>query len=207
MQMAQRESGLHSVLSLSWAYDGFQRIVGADQYRRRIVQEFLRAAPGQSVLDIGCGTAEILEHLPPVSYLGVDLSSAYIRAARARYGDRGEFLVGRADDVHLMTSRKFDLAVAVGLLHHLEDAEVERLFDVVRDLLSPGGKLIAVDCTWVEAQHPIAKFLIKRDRGLNVRTLQQTLVLAHRHFDSPLASIRSDLLRIPYTHLILECGN
>jgi SAM-dependent methyltransferase len=203
--MAQRNSGLHAVLSLSWAYNAFQHAVGAERYRRRVVEEIIRPTAGQRILDIGCGTGEVLRYLPPVEYLGVDLSPHYIQSARDRFGDRGDFFVGRADDLKLPPDRRFELAMAFGLLHHLEDAEVERLFDAVRGLLAPGGRLVTVDCTLIEGQHPLARFVIKRDRGLNVRTIDEILRLAGRHFQTPTASVHTDLLRIPYTHVVLDC--
>jgi len=203
--MAQRDSGLHAILSLSWAYDVFQHAVGAERYRRRVVEEIIRPTPGQRILDIGCGTGEVLRYLPRVEYLGIDLSTHYIQSARDRFSDRGDFFVGKADDLQLPPNRKFEAAMALGLLHHLEDAEVERLFDAVRGLLEQGGRLVTVDPTFIDGQHPLARFVIKRDRGLNVRTVDEILRLAGRHFDSPQASVRTDLLRIPYTHVVLDC--
>ena len=203
--MAQRDSGLHAVLSLSWAYNAYQHAVGAERCRRRIAEEIIRPTPGQRILDIGCGTGEILRYLPQVEYLGIDLSPYYIRSAQDRFGDRGDFFVGKADDLQLPPDRKFELAMAIGLLHHIEDTEVERFFDAVRGPLAPGGRLVTVDPTFIDGQHPLARFLIKRDRGLNVRTIDEILWLAGRHFDSPKASVRTDLLRIPYTHVVLDC--
>lgn len=203
--MAQRGSGLYAVLSLPWAFNALQRAVGRERSLRRIAEEIIRTTPGQRILDIGCGTGEILRYLPQVEYLGIDLSPRYIRSAQDRFGDRGDFFVGKADDLQLPPDRRFDLAMAIALLHHLEDTEVERFFDAVRGLLVPGGRLVTVDPTFIDGQHPLARFLIKRDRGQSVRTVDEILWLAGRHFDSPKASVRTDLVRIPYTHVVLEC--
>jgi ubiquinone/menaquinone biosynthesis C-methylase UbiE len=203
--MAQRESGLHGVLSLSWVYDAFQRAVGAERYRRRVVDEIIRPNPGQRIVDIGCGTAEVLKWLPNVHYLGIDPNPHYIQTARRRYSDRGTFLVGSVQELEVLSDCEFDLAIALGLLHHLEDTEVQRLFKRVRDLLSPGGRLITVDCTLIEGQHPLARFVIRQDRGLNVRTSVELVRLVREYFDDPNIKIHHDLLRIPYTHISLEC--
>ncbi|RKZ63742.1 MAG: class I SAM-dependent methyltransferase, partial [Candidatus Parabeggiatoa sp. nov. 3] len=46
---------------------------------------------------------------------------------------------------------------------------------------------------------------ISKDRGQNVRTQEGYLELASQVFSNITTDIRHDLLRIPYTHFILEC--
>ena len=50
-----------------------------------------------------------------------------------------------------------------------------------------------------------ARFLVARDRGQNVRTVSEYLALAEPYFPNIQHEIRSNLLRIPYTHIIAEC--
>jgi trans-aconitate methyltransferase len=48
--------------------------------------------PTQRVVDVGCGTGEILDFLPAgIHYHGFDLDPNYIAAAREKYSDRGRF--------------------------------------------------------------------------------------------------------------------
>ena len=61
--MTQREAGLFRLLGASWIYQGVQDALGAEGFRRRQAG-WIDAAPGQRVLDIGCGQAAILAHLP-----------------------------------------------------------------------------------------------------------------------------------------------
>ena len=42
-------------------YDAFRSLVGANRMRREIVHTYLRPWTGARVLDIGCGTAAILD--------------------------------------------------------------------------------------------------------------------------------------------------
>lgn len=95
--MAQITSGLRSILSNPNVYDFLQNVLGAGKLRKELVRKYVRPYGGMKILDIGCGTGEILEYLPAVDYLGVDLSETYIRSAVDPYGERGEFHVGRAD--------------------------------------------------------------------------------------------------------------
>jgi hypothetical protein len=93
----------------------------------------------------------------------------------------------------------------VGILHHLDDGEALQLFHLAQTALKPGGRLITLDGVFVQKQSPCARYIISKDRGQNVRTQQGYLQLASQVFSTITTSIRHDLLRIPYTHIILEC--
>jgi hypothetical protein len=71
--------------------------------------------------------------------------------------------------------------------------------------LRPGGRMITNDGCYVPGQSQTKRFLLSRDRGRYVRTEDQYLELAREYFDEVKPHIREDVLRIPYTHLILEC--
>jgi len=137
----------------------------------------------------------------------MDLSETYIRRAQERYGDRGEF---HCSDVAMMPQQdagSVDVALAVGLLHHLDDSQVHALLDAVTRALHPGGRFISIDPCYDDNQSSIARFFIARDRGLNVRTGQGYVALAQDRFGVASLTVRHDLTRIPYTHAILECVN
>jgi cyclopropane fatty-acyl-phospholipid synthase-like methyltransferase len=61
------------LLSNSSVYRSCQSRIRSDNTASRIRDEFLKITPGQRVLDIGCGPAEILAHLPnDIDYYGFD---------------------------------------------------------------------------------------------------------------------------------------
>lgn len=205
--MAQVTTGLRSVLSNPAVYDFVQDVLGARRARRRLVDEYLRLRPGNTLLDVGCGTCAILDCLPAdVRYIGVDLSNSYIEDARSRYGDRGTFLCQDVSQLAPESWDTADAALAVGLLHHLEDEEVDGLFAAIARILVPGGRLVSIDPCYDPAQGPLARFMISRDRGRNVRQGKEYAALAAPHFSGVTLSVRHDLSRIPYTHAILECS-
>ena len=187
------------------AYVAFARAVGTEETRRRYVAEILKVRAGDRILDIGCGPGYWLDYLPSVDYVGFDLSEPYVDYARKRYGDKAKFFASALNSDVAASLNPFDLVVANGVVHHLDDAEAELLFAVGRSSLKPGGRMVTVDGALVAGQSPIARLIIKNDRGEFIREPQSYASLAQRSFDEVRCAIRHDLLRIPYTHCILEC--
>lgn len=204
--MTQIESGFRAALAFAPFYDFFQDLVGTRRGRREFVQTHVRAQPGDNVLDIGCGTADILAYLPDVAYFGFDPNSKYVEAAKARFGERASLACATVTQQSLAGLPQFDLVLALGVLHHLSDPEAGNLFRLARSALKPDGRLVTLDCCFIEKQSAIARFLIARDRGQNVRDEPGYRALAESVFGSVSSHVRHDLMRIPYTHLIMECG-
>ncbi|WP_230534602.1 class I SAM-dependent methyltransferase [Microvirga roseola] len=180
--MAQDVSGLRAVLSHPWVYNLSQALMGANRNRRWLQRDFIQAQPGERVLDVGCGTADILSVLPDVEYVGFDISEPYIRHARERWGDRGSFFAQHLDDRSLVPHGRFDLVLATGFLHHLDDDEVRGLLALLATCLRPDGRVITVDPCFSKDQNPVAKFIISKDRGRNVRSPEEYEVLARGDF-------------------------
>ena len=123
-------------------------------------RELTRRA-GRRVLDLGCGSGRLLSALQAggaLRILGIDGSSALLRRADARIaGDAmlaaaardGRIALLRGDVRALATlniKERFDLALAVGVLPHLDGPEdVLRLLGGVRSLLAAGGRFVIDD--------------------------------------------------------------
>ena len=194
----------HRALAIPAIYRGWSSFIRGND-PSSFARDHVRAEPGQRVLDIGCGPADILEYLPDVAYTGFDANAEYIATATKHHGDRGRFLCQRVDEAALASEPGFDVVLAVGVVHHLDDADAERLFRLASAALVPGGRLVTLDAVYIEGQNRIARLLISRDRGQYVRTERGYLDIAGRVFERTRPVIRTDMLRIPYTHLILEC--
>jgi len=196
---------IRSALAIPAAYRAFGALIGAHAAREIFARDFVRARPGQRVLDIGCGPGTLFPYLGDVAYLGFDASPEYIAAAQSRYGERARFVCERVSDHVVEESSRFDVAVASGVLHHLDDVEARRLLEIASASLEAGGRLITLDGCFTPDQNPVARLLLSRDRGQFVRSKEQYMELATRVFPVVTATVRNDLLRIPYTHIILEC--
>ena len=195
---------LRSVLALPAVYRLFGRVVGGGA-RATFVRDHLKPRAGDRVLDLGCGPGDLLAHLPDCDYVGVDLDPQYVAAAPARYGERGSFRCEPAEAVAELEPGSFDLVVASGLLHHLTDEQAVATMAVARRALRPGGRFVSLDGCFVPGQSRFARWMLRRDRGQFVRDLPSYRALAEAVFPVVTPAVRHDLLRVPYTLLILDC--
>ncbi len=195
---------VRSVLSLPRAYRLFWKAIGGPAYIKRYVEEYVKPQPGCRILDIGCGPGTVAPYFPHTEYVGFDSSPQYIEAARRQF-PRLTFVCARVSEYQPPQRSYFDVALALGVVHHLDDAEAGQLFQMAHDALRPGGKLVTLDGVFAPHQSAVARYLVRRDRGKFVRSQEGYVQIASRVFPAVQATVRHDLLRIPYTHIIMEC--
>ena len=123
-------------------------------------RELVRRSGGR-VLDLGCGSGRLFTSLfegGATRVIGVDASGALLRRAEARIANDpalaaaaadGRLVLHRGDARALATlniRERFDLALAVGVVPHLDGPEdALRLLGGVRSLLAAGGRLLIDD--------------------------------------------------------------
>jgi ubiquinone/menaquinone biosynthesis C-methylase UbiE len=110
---------------------------------KRLVED-LAVAPGERVLDVGCGTGRLAEHIAgkvgPTGYvLGVDPLPFRIALARARARPGLEFRVGDAYDLAALFDGGFDVVCLNAVFHWLPE-KTGPLRQFAR-VLRPGGRL------------------------------------------------------------------
>lgn len=196
---------IRPILDRPFFYELFHSIVGAHERSKLLIREFIRPHEGDRILDIGCGPGSMLPYLPETRYVGVDMNESYIDVARRRYGHRGNFICDRVSAQSSKALGEFDVVLALGLVHHLEDDEARDLFKMAYVLLRPGGRLVTMDGCYAQDQSAAARFLLSRDRGRFVRTPSEYMDLAREKFSDIDPVIRHDALRIPYTTLFMVC--
>ena len=106
----------------------------------------LALAPGQHVLDSGCGwggTALYLNRVAGVRVTGVTLSEEQLKVARERAA-----AAGVADQVRFelidyrQVEGRFDRIVSIGMFEHVGAAHYDEFFAKCRDLLKPDGVML-----------------------------------------------------------------
>lgn len=203
--IALRKLDPRGLLGKPIAYRAHSRLAASQTRKQNFVERFLHPCSGDRVLDIGCGTAALLPHMPEVTYIGFDLSREYIEDAQKTHGTRGEFHHRALTAEATREFAPFDLVMSIGVLHHLNDMEAELLFGVARNALKPGGRLVTCDGAFVPKQHPIARILLKMDRGEFIRSPLAYETIARRVFSNVECSVHHDLNSFPYTHCLLTC--
>ncbi|MBI2611950.1 glycosyltransferase [Candidatus Gottesmanbacteria bacterium] len=94
-------------------------------YHKLIKQLFSTFVPtNQKVLEIGCGTGDVLTFLKPSLGYGVDISEKMVRIARKKYPAL-HFLKQGIEDLNIR--QKFDYIVLADLIDHLPDIFVALL--------------------------------------------------------------------------------
>jgi SAM-dependent methyltransferase len=146
----------------------------------------------------------MVPYLQCAEYVGLDSSQEYIDRGRRRF-PQARFICQRVSQYDLVESSYFDIVLSLGVLHHLDDDEALTLFQIARDTMKPGARLVTIDGVWTDDQSQVVKYLLSRDRGRFVRSEAGYRALASKVFSNIESSIRYDLLRIPYTVLILRC--
>lgn len=203
--MSQITSGIRSILSAPIVYSAFQYIMGAHGFWQRFVKNTIHVKAGDVVLDIGCGPADVLQYLPQgVGYWGFDISPEYIAKAQKKYGNKGQFICKLIEPDDLVNLPKFDRVLLTGVFHHLDDIIAKEVAQLAYSALKPGGKLVSVDPCYVPKQNPIARFLISKDRGQNVRVEPAYLQLVNNVFPDTQVKVVHKAW-IPYTHCYMVC--
>jgi SAM-dependent methyltransferase len=201
--MSERR-GLWSPLSSPIVYELFHHLIGARRWLQRFTDEVIRPRSGDRVFDIGCGPGALLRCLPETtSYVGFDRNGAYIERARRMHGTRGEFI---CDDVGNFAGYALgggDIAVAIGILHHLDDNLASGMLRSTANALKPGGRLITVDPCFHPDQSAIQHFVVSNDRGMHVRSYDRYVELVDAVFPEPKAVFQRGYVPFPHSMCII----
>lgn len=185
-------------------YRGFRFLFGSEKFRQHYAS-VIDAKQDDRILDIGCGTGDILNSLPHVEYVGFDINEKYIATAKRRFKGRGEFVCAGLQEYNTNGETPFDIVLATGVLHHLNDDTCNTLFRLAYKSLRPEGRLITLDGVFTPRQNLLERFFVARDRGRFVRQEEEYTTLARACFINVQSTILSGQIRLPYSHLVLEC--
>jgi cyclopropane-fatty-acyl-phospholipid synthase len=127
--------------------DGATTLEEAQEAKLELVCRKLRLAPGQRVLDVGCGWGSFALHAAArhdVSVVGITLSEpqaelARERVARAGYDDRIDI---RVADYRDLGGERFDAVASIGMVEHVGANQIDVYARQVAGLVRPGGRIL-----------------------------------------------------------------
>jgi arsenite methyltransferase len=126
--------------------------LGDARRRRRLARAALAAAPGERILDVGCGPgfycAELLDEVGESGWVtGIDSSPTMVALAARRCAghDNVDLLEGEALALPV-PDESFDAALAVQVIEYVTD--VEKALAELWRALRPGGRVLIWDIDW-----------------------------------------------------------
>ncbi len=155
--------------TIHWAshYEFFTRLLGLGPTgpNSRMVIELANIQPGDSVLDVGCGTGSLTlaaqSHAGPrAKVYGIDASPEMIEAAREKASRSGlpvVFDLGLMERI-AFPEATFDVVISRLAIHHLPDDLKLRAFAEILRVLKPGGHLLIAD--FMPPANPVLRHLM-----------------------------------------------
>jgi SAM-dependent methyltransferase len=190
------------ILNGGWRYDATVWFCDAVVLRGKVRElrqraiHLARVQPGESVLDVGCGTGTLALEVQPHSgprgrVVGVDPGRQQIARARAKAARRKvpvNFQIGVIEQL-AFPDQTFDVVLTTLMLHHLPDALKRQGLGEIGRVLKPGGRLVIADFQRAEP---------RRDQparvGAGERGIQDLPALVH---EAGFARVETEELPLP----------
>jgi ubiquinone/menaquinone biosynthesis C-methylase UbiE len=151
------------VIHSDWLYDMrfWLRTLGRERSFRRELVELARLQPGESLLDVGCGTGALALAAkqrvgPSGAVRGIDASPEMIARAR-RKARRARLEIDFAEGVAQSlpdADDSYDAVLAVLTLHQVPHHDLAVCLGEMRRVAKPGGRLLLVDIDMSDPESP-----------------------------------------------------
>lgn len=137
---------------------------------------------GSRVLEIGCGTGDILESLKPSFGVGIDVSGEMIQRAQGKYAHAKNLSFRRADITTFASNETFDYIFLADVIEHLPD--VSAAIRSVARLMRPDTALVIsmANPLWEPLLMLAEKFGMKMPEGPHTRISARELIAVGKSY-------------------------
>ncbi len=201
---------LKDILSNATVFDTFTGLIIQPKRKFDFIRDCVGNVKGKKVLDLGCGYGRMLESMNGYEkYVGIDYSNLYIEKAKKLFSDRDniEFICTDLNEYVNKSDERFDIVMMVGVMHHLNNKEIDNAMKNIKKLLKEDGLFVSYDGAYTDNMNPVAKFMLKNDRGKYVRHERVWRKLMKKYWKDYSYRIRTDVLRVPYSVIIFRAKN
>lgn len=133
---------------------------------KKTYAELIPDAKNSKIIEIGCGTGDIIASLKPAAGMGIDISKSMIALARKKHFEI-RFEVAAAETVKL--KEKFDYIILPDVIEHLQD--VEKIISNLKNLMKPDSRIIIsmANPVWEPVLKLLEFFRLKMPEGPHKR--------------------------------------
>jgi ubiquinone/menaquinone biosynthesis C-methylase UbiE len=169
--------------------------------RRRIISELKRYNPKGKLVDLGCGSGnlivQITKHYPNLDLIGVDISSEILELAKKRafesnLNEKIKFKIGSVEDLPF-SDNSIDFLISSLSLHHWQEP-IKALSEACRVLKQKGILLI------FDFRRDARKFFY----GLLKFATKVVVPKALKEINEPIGSLQAGYTPIEIRHLISQ---
>ena len=201
---------MKKILNLYLFYNIYQALIGCNKWHKRYYENFIRPIIENksiiSILDIGCGTGNLVKNLPHTStqkkiyYTGIDYQQNYISYCIKKYPEHKFFCQSALDYIDLKTT--FDIIISEALISNFDNENAEKFFENIIRHSNENTTIIISDMNYKKENSKIENLFLSNERGSVLRGKKEYIEILSKYFNIKSVFEINNAYRIPYQKIV-----